>query len=186
MMAEILFILLLITSGEKEFVNGIVCVVNTDIITYRDVKIFVGLKSQGGEMANGGDSFNRALNLLIEESIVFQNAQEQGLEPDVDVVNRCVEELGQQVKKIVSPLLEEAGFEQKDVEKRCLREETMKLFIENKFLKPSIIEKGIGDGEHLEQYKEIAINNYKIWLNDIMKKTKIEKFDEFLKEQEKR
>ncbi len=176
-MAEILLILTLI-EGEKEFLNGIAGVVNRDVITCRDIEIFSGIKELEGIRLQMED----ALNQLIEESIVFQSAEEQGIEPEESHITKCVEKLNGIIKQHGSnSLLERAGYGDMDGEKRCLRTETMKLFIENKFLKPAIVSTGKLSETALEEYKKIAIDDYKIWLNDVIQKFKIEKFTENLR-----
>ncbi len=151
--------------------NGIAGVVNTDVITYRDIEIFSGIR----ELAGDKIKMEEALNQLIEESIVFQSAMEQGIEPDENVITQCTERLNQIVKEKRNASLEKAGYIEKDGEKRCLRAETMKLFIEKKFLKPLIVSAEKVSDEDLEEYKKNAIESYKEWLSDIIQKFKIEK-----------
>jgi hypothetical protein len=181
-MVQILLALTLIAGEDQEFLNGIVGVVNADVITSRDVKIYSGLKELEGSKLE----FEEALNQLIEESIVFQSAEEQGMEPEGLLINRCAEKINRLVREKKNRLLEESGYTEKDGEKRCLRTETMKLFIENKFLKPAIVNTGKFTGVALEEYQKIAIGDYKIWLDDVIKKFKIEKFEEYLAAQGKR
>lgn len=172
-MFEILLILTLVAGEEKEFLNGIAGVVNSDVITYRDIEIYSGIKELDGIKLKKED----ALNQLIEESIVFQSAEEQGMEPEETVISQCAEKLSSIIRqKGKNRLLEKAGYLEKDGEKRCLRVETMKLFIDNKFLKPAIVNTGEFSEMALKEYEKIAVNDYKIWLNDVIKKFKIEKF----------
>lgn len=179
-MAEILFILTLIAGEKSEFLNGIAGVVNTDVITYRDIEIFSGIKELEGNKLEKED----ALNQLVEESIVYQSAAEQGIEPEEGFITQCVEKLNGIIKqKGMNRLLEKAGYIDKDGERRCLRTETMKLFIDNKFLKPAIVNTGKSSEKHLEEYQKIAIDDYKMWLHDVIQKFKIEKFTENLKAQ---
>lgn len=176
-MAEILLILTLIAGEKKEFLNGIVGVVNRDVITSRDIDIFLGIK----ELEGNGLEKEDALNQLIEESIVFQSAEEQGIEPEKALITKCIEKLNSIIRqKGMNRLLERAGYIDEDGEKRCLRTETMKLFIENKFLKPAIVSAGKLSEMALEEYQKIAIDDYKRWLNDVIQKFKIEKFTENL------
>ncbi len=173
-MAEILLILTLIAGEKKEFLNGIAGVINTDVITYRDIEIFSGIRELAGDKIEREE----ALNQLIEESIVFQSAMEQGIEPEWAVISQCTEKLNRIVKEKKNPSLEKAGYIEKDGEKRCLRMETMKLFVENKFLKPSIVSTGKISEKDMEEYKKNAIDDYKIWLSDVIQKFKIEKWAE--------
>jgi hypothetical protein len=171
-MSKILLLIVLI-AGEKEFLNGIVAVVNNRVITFRDVQIMKGLKHlEGIELDDKG-----ALNMLIEEAIVLQGAEEQGIEAGEKDIQECELKIEKLIEKIgENEMLKQEGLNHKDIYSYCLKIETMSLFIQNKFIKPLMINTKGATEEDLKYLQSDAENNYKQWLSEVLRKSRIETF----------
>ena len=168
--------MLLISMEGSQYINGIVATVNSEIITYRDTEIYSGLKMLKGNLIEP----EQALNNLIEEELVYYEAHRLGLAIDADMIEECINNYSETIAIRSNQLLQKSGVGNAELNERCLREKTMEDLINQKFLKPLFAGIRKDDKKILKGEKQDAIANYKIWINEILSKSNIEKYPENL------
>lgn len=180
-MLKVFLFISIFSFSDEEYLNGVVAGVNNEAITLRDIQVQSGILGLKGER----HSYEDILALLIEEAIVVQSAREHGIEPRREEVEKCVKEIKGQISGTDQDnVLFKIGYTLRDIERRCKRANTMKLFIESRFLK-SLLKSNISE-QNIDEKRSRAIEDYKRWLDEALEKSRIEKFLENFKKLEQK